>query len=184
MVTTNITQIPYLDLITAPSVEPVTLNEVKLALRIDNNDEDGLLINMIRAAREAAENYLRRSLITQTWQLQYDSCVPNRVALPKGPVQSIESVKIIDSDWNETTMSDAAYYLNAGKEILVFEVSPIGMIIQIRYVTGYGEMENVPQQIKQGMLNHIANMYEDRVGGGTLTEVIKSQYAPFKLFRL
>jgi len=177
-------QIPYLDLVTPPASEPLTLAEAKLALRVDGSVEDGYIVSLIKAARSSAEEYLRRSLVTQSWQLQFDNYVPACVSLPKGPVQSVTFVKAIALDFGETTVSSSNYRLNAGKDQLIFNAAPIGMIIQIKYVTGFGDSTDVPYQIKQGMLAHIAAMYEGRDGNVGVPQVTKDLYAPYKVVKI
>ena len=156
-----INQIPYLDLVEQPEQEPLTVAEVKQALSIDSSGEDAPISSLIKAARIMAEEYLKRSLITQSWQLQYDLYAPSVIVLPRGPVQSITYVKIIARDWSEQVLDSSTYYLNAGKEHLIFDAAPMGQIIQIQYITGYGDAEDVSESIKQGMLNHIINMYNN-----------------------
>lgn len=58
-----------LTVVTPPAVEPVTLATAKAHLRVDNNDDDTLIATYLTAARNWAEEYLGRTLITQ--QLQY-----------------------------------------------------------------------------------------------------------------
>ena len=62
-----------LKLITGPAAEPVRLDEAKAQLRITRSIADAYLPTLITAARELIEPVLRRSLITQTWQLNLDS---------------------------------------------------------------------------------------------------------------
>lgn len=177
-------QIPYLDLITPPVTEPLTLAEAKLALRVDGSEEDGYIVSLIKAARQTAEEYLRRSLVTQTWQLQYDQYLPECIELPKGPVKSISQVKIISQDWSETIVSSNNYYLNAGRDKLVFKALPMGLIIQIQYVAGYGDGTDVPYQIKQGMLSHIVSMYESREGLDGLPKTTADFYSAYKIVKI
>jgi hypothetical protein len=59
-------------LLTAPSVEPVSLAEAKAHLRVDVTDDDALITALITAARQSAEHKTRRSLCTQQWSLVLD----------------------------------------------------------------------------------------------------------------
>lgn len=59
-------------LITAPGHEPVTLDEMKLHLRVDFNSDDTLIEMLIVAARKRAETITRRALVTQTWKQVLD----------------------------------------------------------------------------------------------------------------
>lgn len=60
-------------LVTPPSVEPVTLAEAKIHLRVDVADDDLLITNLITAARLHAENVCRRAFVTQQYGLYLDS---------------------------------------------------------------------------------------------------------------
>ena len=180
----SINQIPYLDLVEQPATEPLTLNEVKHALQVDSSADDSHIIALIKAARVMAEEYLKRSLITQTWQLQYDLYSPSVVALPRGPVQQVNFVKIIARDWSEQLIDSNSYFLNAGKESLIFDAAPMGQIIQIQYVTGFGGEGDVPASIKQGMLQHVINMYENRNEDKALPESAIELYDQHRIVRL
>lgn len=61
-----------LRLVTEPSIEPVTVAEAKLHLRVDTSSDDGSIGNMISAARRWAEDYTGRRFIKQTWDFWLD----------------------------------------------------------------------------------------------------------------
>jgi hypothetical protein len=65
-----------LERIADPDDEPVVLSELKQQLRTysSNTDEDGYITNLGIAAREWAESYTGRALMTQTWRLTIDNC--------------------------------------------------------------------------------------------------------------
>lgn len=67
-------------LVAAPSGEPVSLDEAKIACRAygDVTGEDALISELIVAARQDAEEITRRALVTQQWKLVLDRFpVPN-----------------------------------------------------------------------------------------------------------
>lgn len=70
-----------------PSVEPLTLDEVKLDRRVDSNLDDTLLTALIQAAREYCERYTGLSLVTQTREVIVPAYVEGML-LPYGPVQA------------------------------------------------------------------------------------------------
>ena len=74
----------FLRQIEPPENEPVTLDEAKLHLKIDINDDNKLIKALITASRQAVEKYLRRSIMPQTWELITD--YDNGVVLPYPPV--------------------------------------------------------------------------------------------------
>lgn len=79
----------------APAAEPVTLAEAKLYLRVDGNEEDRLINDLIQSARQQIEQWLRRSLVTQGWKLSQRFVAGQCLRLSLGPIQMIESVSVI-----------------------------------------------------------------------------------------
>lgn len=146
----------------SPAEEPIDLVEAKLFLRVDHSNEDALIGNMIKAAREAAERYMSHSLMSQTWVAAYDGYMPSEVVLPKGPVQTITSVKIVASNNTETVLNTSSYSLFAEANKLHIGTSLLGHIIAVKYVAGYTDAQAVPDDIKQGILHHVAALYDER----------------------
>jgi hypothetical protein len=127
-------------LVTAATSQPVTTEEIKNYLKIDNDDEDVLLETFIAAATKAAENYTGQALITQTRKFQLDwlpdgeyskyslanmpfngqgssSRMPffpydNYIDLPYKPIQSVTSVVFTDSSNTSTTFSASNYFVD------------------------------------------------------------------------
>jgi len=183
----RITRNRLLSRITAPAVEPITLDEAKLYLRIDNTDNDTLINDLIVAARMIAESWLKLSFINQTWMLAYDWGIPNSIWLPMGPVNAIESVVIVNRDSTTQTVDSSTYFLNAAQNALVLQSVTMGFQIQITYNTGYGpDATTVPRPIKQGMLAHIAALYDSRGEAGEmdLPQQTVALYTPFREVRL
>lgn len=176
---------PYLILETAPASEPLTLTETKNYLRVSGSDEDTLITELIKAVRQAAENFLNSALITQTWNIRFDRYAPSEAKLPFGPVQSVEGVFLIDETGSETELSSSAYRLTAGNDKVQFNVTPVAHQVEVTYVTGYGNSgSDVPSPIKQGMLSHIAAIYEGRSGASALPEQSLQLYSPFRTIRM
>lgn len=167
-----------------PTTEPLSLAEAKLYLRVDGSDEDSLITDIIAAVREAAEDYLRRSLITQNWSVTYDDYAPGCTPLPNGPVQAVLDVKTINRDGLETVVSDMTYALNAAMTQLTFDTVPLAHQVKVSYVAGYGDAADVPESIRQGMLMHLAALYDNRLQGMTLPAASISLYKPFREMRL
>ncbi len=143
---------PELIKLTEPEIEPVTADEVKEFLRISGDAENSTIEDLIKSARIEAEKYMKASLITQKWRLAYCSSTEMEVDLPMGPVSSIDSVKLIDKNGDETAFSASNYYLSPAKYFLFFDVLPSAKFIYIDYFAGYGEeADNVPQIIKTAL---------------------------------
>jgi len=117
-------------LLTDATVEPVTLADAKVFLRIDASDtnDDALVGALISAARKHAENYTNRAFISQTWDYWMDGFPPGTQApggwwdgtrdgalssliqsqgmirLPKAPLLTVNSITYYDTtDSPQTT---------------------------------------------------------------------------------
>src|SRR6185503_18504563 len=82
-----------LQLITPPLIEPVTLADAKLHLKVDTSDDDALIARLITAARASAEWHTGRALNTQGWILWLD-CWPQCgvIEIPLSPLQRVSTV--------------------------------------------------------------------------------------------
>lgn len=159
---------------TEPTIEPVTVEELKIFGRIDGTDEDVLLTEFIKSARIAAEQYLRRSLITRTIRASLDYWPQQAIELPMPPLISITQVATVDEDGTETVYSSDNYYTITdavpGKISIKYGITPpynydrdFGGIV-IDYTAGYGtERDDVPSPIKTGIMLWAMNIYENRV---------------------
>ena len=165
-------KLPYGLVETAPPViEPLTLDEVKNFLRVDQDNDDALITALITAARLFCEGYTGRSLITRSYGLLLDDWPALRVIeLPYPPLQSVASVKIYAADNSFVMLDPVNYYVDtSGGRIVLTDsaVRPLpGRIangIEIQYTAGYGATANdVPALLRQGMLQLIAHLYECR----------------------
>ena len=170
----------------APASEPLTLSQAKLYLRVDHNDEDALITDLITAARMSAEAWLKKSLISQSWKLAYDDGISDSVPLPMPPVSAVTAVTLVNRDGSTASVDSDAYWLNAAKDTLMMDSALIAHRVEIAYDTGYGDASDVPLPIKQGMLCHIATLYEHRgeAGEPALPEQALGLYMPFREVRL
>jgi uncharacterized phiE125 gp8 family phage protein len=170
-----------LKLVDPPQTEPVTLAEAKAHLRLDTDADDAYVSALIQAARERVEMFLRRALITQTFEFTIDrfpvNVHPARSAsfidVPRPPLQSIESIKYVDTAGIIQTVAPEDYVVDAssceiGRVALAWNrFWPLtrGSInnVVVRFVAGYGDAAgSIPQAIRQGILIEIANLYENR----------------------
>lgn len=172
-------------LVTAPAVEPLTLAQAKEHLRVDESihDEDGLIEGLIVAAREYAETFTHRALITQTWDLKLDgfpwtsqfaALGTLAIELPKPPVQSITSVTYIDFAGVTQTWSAALYDTDlpsgpmasrARLQPAYQQIYPVTRYVPnaatVRFVAGYGANGYaVPGSIVAAMKILIASWYD------------------------
>ena len=178
-------------LITAPVLEPVLLDDLKLHLRIDLDilDEDEYLEGLQKIAREHVEDITRRALLTQTWDYYLDDWPKEDfIKLPFGNLQDValtQYVKWKDEDGVSTTLAVTTDYLwetngeACGRVVLPYGVSwPTGTLypskpITVRFVCGWTTAELVPFKIKAAVKMICSDLYEGRgepVIGQTVSE--------------
>jgi uncharacterized phiE125 gp8 family phage protein len=102
-------------IISGPTAEPVTLDELKAQCRLDPafTADDAMLTRYITAARGTAERITRRSLASKVYKVFYDSfpfpSQPLRLPLP--PVTAVSAIKYLDSTLTLQTWDTSEYYL-------------------------------------------------------------------------
>lgn len=165
--------------------EPITLTEVKTALRIDGTDYDSILTPYITTARQMAEAITGRDFVNKTWKLYLDkfprsSC--SGIEIKKSKLQSISSIKYyIDNEL--TTLSSSSFYKTEDSEyssiyLISTEYWPIiddrKQAIEITLVSGYGaDASYVPQGIKTALISMVTWLFEN---AGDCTEDNKTQF--------
>ena len=179
-----------LEVITAPTSNPIALSEAKSFLRIDTNDDDTLINTIIAASREYFEEYTGRTLISTTYKLSLDGFGEDNIPiqegfytapymtfhkryieLPRPPLVSVTHVKTFDEDNTESTYASSKYHIDSARNparIILKEGETwptdlrVANGVEITYVGGYGSASDVPQSIKVGLREHITYLYEHR----------------------
>jgi uncharacterized phiE125 gp8 family phage protein len=157
-----------LHLITPPTVEPVTLAEAKVALRVEDSLRDALITGLIEAAREHAEHHTGLAFVNQTWELRLDAfpAPGDDIVLGKGPVASITSIFYVDTSGVEQTLATSVYALDVsgpGYARLKFGQAWPGArvepnAVRVRFVAGYGASgAAVPELIRQWINMHVGS---------------------------
>lgn len=149
-------------LVTPAAGEVLTLAEARAHCRVDATEEDYLLVEWLRAAREHVETLTNRALMTSTWDYFLDAFPCGEIRLPKGRLQSVTSVKYTDVAGVEHTVSSSDYHVDTASEpgriVLAYSKSwPTDTLrtmnpVVVRFVAGYGDRAAVPLQLKQAML--------------------------------
>lgn len=173
--------------VTAPPLEPLTLDEAKAHCRVDGATDDALLTALVQVAREWCEGVTERALVTQTWRLTLDAfpldprdpCAPIR--LPRPPLQAVTSVQYVDATGATQTLDPAQYVVEPGTlpgQIRLAYGAAWPMTrrqpgaVTITYTAGYGAAAtDVPAALRQAMLLMIGDLYANREAQliGTIT---------------
>ena len=129
--------------------EIITAADVKSYVRIDTNEDDALIANMITEARIWCENYISRDIVPKNRTYYIDS-TNGLFDLPFAPVATIVSV---------TVEGEAATYTEYGLDDLSIELNggPSNNV-KITYTTA-GLNDGL---IKQALLQMVSNYYDNR----------------------
>lgn len=175
-----------LKLITPPSYDSLSLNEVKSQISFDGNEKDLFMANVIiPAAYEFCATRQRRAYTEQTWELWLDRWpykdryhrtdwrrpTKEYIQIPLPPLQSVEWVKYYDTDNIERTMDAAGYFVDTvtepGRVVLGHGKSWPSEILRpangivVRFVAG-NIAGQIPYKSKLAMLMLIAHWDQNR----------------------
>lgn len=151
-----------LRVISRATVEPITLADAKLHLRVDEDADDILIGALIAAARDYCERQTGLALAEQ--ELEYIIDGKDAIFLPISPVATVESVVSV-LDGVETPMVEGAdYWLNLdsipAQITKARSFDELG-IIKINYTTDASEM---PPLVRAALLLKLGLLYSDRGG--------------------
>lgn len=164
--------------IDAPTIEPVSLQEVKNHLRIDGSFEDDKLqafLDTAIAQFDGTHGRLHRAIMRQTWQLTRQLCAgTDEVALKLPPVTDLVSIKYLDNDRLEQTADLAQFRLRYSREGFGL-VSPVygaswpsmadePDALRIAFRAGHETAEDVPAQIKAAICLLVGHFDKEREG--------------------
>ncbi len=185
-------------IITSPSVEPVSVAELKIWARIDDpldsatkTANDALLAAMISSAREQAETFTRRSFLTTVLELSRSGFPLDGGALelPRPPLASVASVTYTDLEDVSQTVQSSDYSIEILSDslpaILVPDtVWPIAKYAQaavrVRYTAGWPAAAYVPENIKTWIKIKAATLYANReamlTGNGAIVSELPNRF--------
>lgn len=168
----------HLKRVTAPPVNPITLNEAKDWLRVDGTEQD----LMISTAIDAAVSFLDGphgigiALVEQKWDLFLDR-FPVTIEIPLTPVQSVDEITYVDRDGNTQTLDTSVYKVSTNQRPAIVERAfgeswPVTRLeadaVKIRFTAGYAPSSgsptdytvNVPADLKAALKWLVTHMYE------------------------
>lgn len=164
--------------ISPPSLpSPLDLDAAKAYLRIEQDDEDDLIRDMIAAATEVAAQKTGRSLGVTSWELRLDylpggwgafgqGC-PASIELPRPPLIAVDSITYDDQNGTIRTLDPSTYVVIPGSPgrlapaygtFFPFSRPQVGSVA-IRYRAG---SVDTPRSVIQAIHLITAHLYEHR----------------------
>lgn len=175
-----------LAVVTAPTVEPVSVEEAKRFLRVSHDNDDPDILDLIATARVMLERYCRRAFITTRfrWVLAQDTSyvitpiIPYLMLeppvpaaqweLPRSSVTAVHSVTATNEASVTTTLPADQYRVQLGIDpariqLLVPSSPRAFLAMTTEFSAGYGSAASaVPPTIRTAIKTLVAWLYENR----------------------
>lgn len=193
--------VPYGKLVlkTGPATTAISLAEAKAFLRVDSDydDDDAYITSLIGVATNVVEQFTRRRLITQTYNIYYDE-FPPFMDLQVGNVASVTHVKYYDTDNTLQTLDTSQYDVDIRvKPGRIYQAEDGNFpntyeranSVEVEFVVG-SAASDVEDAIKQAMYIVIGRYYENRqdVVTGTIASelplMVDHLLTPYRLLEL
>ncbi|MFD2677615.1 head-tail connector protein [Camelimonas lactis] len=182
-------------LVNGPAVEPVTLDDMKLYLRLDGDAEDALVTAMIRAGRMTVEAATHLALLEQVWRIRLDAWpAAGIVAPPIGPLRRIEAVRLVSRAGEAAALDVAGFRADAGAGMIAMPATPpqlSGGHVEIDVSVGHGvAASDVPEPLRLAVRTMVACWFDNRGeapaprGASLLPDAVRALLAPFRPIRL
>lgn len=169
----------------APTEEPVTIDEAKAQVHIDEADDLSLLSGMIAAGTRYVETLTRRQLVTATFTFKLDKFPSKRtIRLPRPPTQSLTKIEYIDTGGDLQTLDASVYDLDTDSEPARVSLA-FGQVwpstreqdnaVTLTFVNGYGAAAAVPDTFKQAIRLLVGHWWANResVVVGTIVQQLQ-----------
>jgi uncharacterized phiE125 gp8 family phage protein len=170
----------------AAAFEPLTLAELKLHLRVDDDADNALITSLGVAARNYVETRTNHILCARTFYFEANAFPTegNEIVFPIAPVTAVASVAYVDTQQTVQTLA-ATYRLQSNiipsrlrtalTENAWVLTGYADDAVRITATVGYATAAAVPPEAKQAILLLVGHWYENReaVVNGTISSDVK-----------
>lgn len=153
---------------TAPLFNAITIAELKRNLRIEDDDRDDLLVDLVARATASSQNATGRQYTRATYTLYLDGFPDsNEVEIDRGPVDTITSVKYLAPGASVLTTVDTALYqldnveLTARLRFLtpLYADTEKMNTVEIEFTTGWADAASIPNDLKEAIVLRATESY-------------------------
>lgn len=160
----------------------------------DDALQDALLESTLLAAISAIEQRTGKALLSRQFRYRVAEWETGTVqSLPRGPLQAIERVSVVQRDGTKTDLASQSYVMipdafrPAVQTLSVFPQIPSGGSAEIAFTAGYGAgWADVPDSLGQAVFILAAHFYETRDGESAkgLPAMVRALTSVFRDVRL
>lgn len=152
-------------LLTPPTVEPVTLAEVKQHLRLmpDQTDDDLYLMGLVAAARRLIERRLGIALVATQFRSKWDA---GAVVLPLVAPVLVHPDYPRDVFVDDSAIDPGDYELDADSSEIELDAAASGEVV-VTYWAGVYPGQPIAPQLRAALLLYVAHLYANREAAST-----------------
>lgn len=179
-----------------PSAAPLSVDEAKLFLKVDSDDEDDLIEGLIAAARNIFETLTGRTCVETGYVCAWDrwprvgtyigAGYTREIELPRTPLIELTKLSYLDENGDEVEIDADDYRAEEGGDprqyprvVLNSDVSipALGIFpgaLRAEFAAGAADAAAVPAEIKAALRLLVVHLYENRspvVIGSIINEV-------------
>jgi uncharacterized phiE125 gp8 family phage protein len=174
--------VPIIKILEESDAMPIDMENIKLFLKIDYEDENESILRSFKTALKQCEMMIGQSIVEKKYQYSFYSGIINNVRLIYGPVLLVESVETTDVKNTKITLDESNYFLDPISDNLIFKRIPSSFYrLDIVY---RAKVENITDDLKQAILFHTAKIFEDKLGYSPIPKASYSIYRKYKTTRL
>lgn len=171
-----------------PTAEPlVSLAEAAAFLRIDHRAEEALLAGLIRTATGLCEAFLNQVVVARPFMAEVVAGTEWQ-GLPVQPVRAITDVHVVGEAGALRQLSSDEFGVSVDREgrSWIRLTRETGIRVRVSGSAGlFGELNQVPEPIRQGAMRLVAHLYSVRDGpGGEPPAAVTALWRPYRRMRL
>ena len=158
---------------------PVTLAEAKDFLRVVHNNDDNYITMLIKAMTWRIEDKAEIALSTQSITAEW-AVAQSYVTLPRPPFVSVSGISYYNDSNVEVPITSSGYYVEGLTIATIRFKQTVGARLRVTYTAGYGTATDIPDDLKQYILQLVFQEYNQR--GSVTDDMIQTVAENFKSF--
>ena len=171
---------PILKILEEDTSLPISLDEIKLFLKVDYNEEDELIKRALKTAIKQCEFLIGQTLIEKKYLYSIYNLNKKYVNLPYGSIKNIVSVKIIDNNNLEKEINN--YFVDTVANSIVFSnIFSNFYRLDIIYVAS---AIDISEDLKEAIFLHTLKIFEDKLSYSPIPIFSLNVYKNYKIKRL
>lgn len=160
--------------------ELISLEQIKSYLKIDFDEQDQFLNEVVRTTRQYAEKFLSMSLVKKRYKQINKSNNQRSIMLLKTPVRDVQRVYINDMSGKKIELRTGEYSFDGFDNIDIYKPEIFYKSVEIEYEVGYANIDLIPSPIKTGMMIHAASIYDRGDLGDAIPQSTLNLYQPYR----